>query len=151
MKKDSPIKKINKICFTAIVLLFLLTSCVFSGKTRMQAHIDRYFDVFYLKDTISIKSTEKGKEISDKYYFYNGEYFNAKDSQLFLSTKRETEFDFLVGYYKYKIKIEKCGENFKTTTFLVSPELGTVFLSTFFYDKIFKNYKIKKSQTVEFY
>ena len=40
MKKDSTIKKINKICFTAIVLLFLLTSCVFSGKTRMQAHID---------------------------------------------------------------------------------------------------------------
>ena len=67
--------------------------------------------------------------------FYNGEYFNAKDSQLFCPQSVETEFDFLVGYYKYKIKIEKCGENFKTMTFLVSPELGTVFLSAFFYDK----------------
>ena len=150
MRKDSALKKINKICIIVIVL-FLLTSCIFSRKTRMNAHVNRYFDIISLKDTISIKITDKGQEINDKYYFHDGEYFNVKDSQLFLSTKRETEFNFLIGFYEYKIKIEKYGENFKTMIFLISPELGTIFLSAFYYDKNYKIYRIEKSQMVEFY
>ncbi len=35
--------------------------------------------------------------------------------------------------------------------FLISPELGTVFLSAFYYDKNYKIYRIEKSQMVEFY
>ena len=150
MRKDSALKKINKICIIVIVL-FLLTSCIFSRKTRMYAHVNRYFDIISLKDTISIKITDNGQEINDKYYFHDGEYFNVKDSQLFLSTKRETEFNFLIGFYEYKIKIEKYGENFKTMIFLISPELGTIFLSAFYYDKNYKIYRIEKSQMVEFY
>ena len=150
MRKDSALKKINKICIIVIVL-FLLTSCIFSRKTRMHAHVNRYFDIISLKDTISIKITDNGQEINDKYYLHDGEYFNVKDSQLFLSTKRETEFNFLIGFYEYKIKIEKYGENFKTMIFLISPELGTIFLSAFYYDKNYKIYRIEKSQMVEFY
>lgn len=114
----------------------------------MHAHVNRYFDIISLKDTISIKITDNGQEINDKYYFHDGEYFNVKDSQLFLSTKRETEFNFLIGFYEYKIKIEKYGENFKTMIFLISPELGTIFLSAFYYDKNYKIYRIEKSQMV---
>ena len=117
----------------------------------MHAHVDRYFDIISVKDTISIKITDNGQEINDKYYLHDGEYFNVKDSQLFLSTKRETEFNFLIGFYEYRIKIEKYGENFKTMIFLISPELGTVFLSAFYYDKNYKIYRIEKSQMVEFY
>lgn len=113
--------------------------------------MNRFFNITYTKDTIIIDVVDNGQVISDKYYCKKGEYYDYKDSNLYFSTKREMEFKYSIGAAEYSIQIKKEGENYKTSVYLISPELGAVFLSAFFYDKQYRIYKIERSQTVEFY
>ena len=95
IKNYTVIKKNKIIIFTLIVMFFFLNACNRNENNYLKSNMYYMYKVSYLKDSIIINTIEGEKNDLLKLYFYNGEYYDSNNNALFLSTKRNVDFEIV--------------------------------------------------------
>ncbi|WP_103727196.1 hypothetical protein [Flavobacterium croceum] len=146
-----------KLMYLSILILTLLQGCKKEKEEYLFSHktTNTYYKIVYENDTIlyiTISKNNKKKEIdttllykkSNKYYHYKNDLFSDFDERIWLSTKKDTFYNYNIRNSFY-CRISKIGENKFRTTYANYDSLTYKYRHSIYYDN---NYNIYKIETV---